>query len=69
MGIARLYRAWEYWQLVRYFGDVQWQESVITNTEDPVIYGKRTDRDIVVDNIITDLKYAIDNISADKGRK
>lgn len=66
MGIARLYRAWEYWQLVRYFGDVQWQESVITNTEDPIIYGKRTDRDIVVDNIITDLKYAIDNISADK---
>ncbi len=65
IGIARLYRAWEYWQLVRYFGNVQWQESVVKDTNDPTVYGERTDRDVVVDNIVKDLEYAITNITAE----
>ena len=67
LGIARLYRAWEYWQLVRYYGDVQWQERVITDTNDPEIFVDRTPRTQVVDNIIADLDFAIANIKAENG--
>ena len=66
LGIARLHRAWNYWQLVRAFGDVQWQDRVILDTQDQVIFEGRTDREIVVDNIIKDLDYAIEKISADQ---
>lgn len=67
LGIARLYRAWEYWQLVRYYGDVQWQERVITDTNDPDIFVDRTHREIVMDNVIADLDFAIANIKAESG--
>lgn len=65
LGIARLYRAWEYWQLVRYYGDVQWMDKVVTSPDDKAVYGERLDRDQVMDKIVEDLDFAIANIAAE----
>ncbi|MGM9840720.1 MAG: RagB/SusD family nutrient uptake outer membrane protein [Candidatus Limisoma sp.] len=65
LGIAHLYRAWEYWQLVRYYGDVQWMDKVVTSPDDEAVYGERLDRDQVMDKIVEDLDFAIANIAAE----
>lgn len=63
IGIARLNRAWQYYQLVRMYGDVQWIEDVIDPDNEAEMYGKRTDRDIVMDNVLLDLDDAIAHIA------
>ena len=62
-GIARLNRAWEYYQLVRMYGDVQWINKVVDPLEEDVVYGARTDRDIVMDSVLNDLDYAASTIT------
>ena len=62
-GLARLNRAWEYYQLVRMYGDVQWITTVVDPAEKDVVYGPRTDRDIVMDNVLEDLNYATTTIT------
>ena len=64
MAVGRLNRAWEYYQLVREYGDVQWLDEVITDPEDTKIYGTRTDRDVVMDSVLNDLDYAIANLNS-----
>lgn len=64
LAIARLNRAWTYYQLVRKYGDVQWQSHAVTNPEDEVIYGARTDRDVVMDSVLVDLDYAIAHLGS-----
>ncbi len=59
MAVARLNRAWEYYQLVREYGDVEWLSEVITDPDDEHVYGLRTDRDVVVDSVLADLDYAV----------
>lgn len=69
IGIARLNRAWSYYQLVREYGDVEWRNEVVTDPDDAnIIYKERTDRDVVMDSVLADLDYAIANIgsSSDK---
>lgn len=54
---------------MREYGDVQWLSDVIQDPNDTTaIYGERTDRDVVMDSVLTDLDYAIANIgsSSDK---
>ncbi len=67
--IGRLNRAWTYYQLVRMYGDVQWQDEVVTDSDpngsqSDIIYGERDDRDDVMDKVIEDLDYAIANLSS-----
>jgi hypothetical protein len=66
MAVARLNRAWEYYQLVRMYGDVQWENTVVLDpdADADVIYGARTDRDVVMDSVMNDINYAIDNIGS-----
>ena len=56
-GIARLNRAWQYYQLVRMYGDVPWVAKAL-DTQDPIIYGGREDRDVIMDSVLADLNYA-----------
>ncbi len=60
--VARLNRAWQYYQLVREYGDVEWLSEVIADPDDPHVYGERTDRDVVMDSVLNDLDYAIANL-------
>ncbi len=62
--IARLMRAYNYYLLVKRYGDVQWLDHVIRSTEDEIISGPRDDRDFVMDKVLEDLDYAIANIGS-----
>ncbi len=55
--IVRLNRAWQYYQLVRMYGNVPW----ITKALDPsneLVYGGREDRDVIMDSVLADLNFA-----------
>ena len=60
--IARLNRAWQYYQLVREYGDVEWLSEVITDPDDNHVYGERTPRDVVMDSVRCDLDYAVEHL-------
>lgn len=62
--IGRMNRAWQYYQLVRQYGDVQWESTVINDPNDETVYGERTNRDVVMDSVLNDLNYAIDNLGS-----
>ena len=61
LGVARLNRAYQYWQLVRCFGDVPLVETIL-DPGDEALYGQRTNRNIVMNFVLSDLDYAIENI-------
>lgn len=62
--VGRMNRAWVYFQLVKMYGDVQWEESVITDLNDEAVYGPRNDRDEVMDKVLADIDFAIANLPA-----
>lgn len=61
IAIARLNRAYQYWDLVRSFGDVPLVE-IVLDVNSPELYGTRTPRNQVMDFVLADLDYAIENI-------
>lgn len=69
MAVNRLNRAWEYYNLVREYGDVQWVNQMVLNPSDSTdIYLPRTDRDVVMDSVLADLNYAIPLLGANKDK-
>ena len=62
-GIGRFIRAVAYYKLVRTFGDVVWESDVVDPSDDAILYGPRTKRDIVMDSVFADLQYAVANIN------
>lgn len=63
VGIGRLFRAWQHYNLVRNFGDCYLIDHVVDPGETDIVYGKRTDRDVVMDFVLEDLKFACANIN------
>lgn len=64
MGVARLMRAWYHYKVVRGFGDCYWVDHVLDATNDKdILYGPRMDRDLVMDQVLADLNFAVENIS------
>lgn len=61
-GIARMMRAYHYFKLVRAFGNVTYTDKVLDLTDEDVLYGERTDRDVVMDKVLDDLNFAVTNI-------
>lgn len=61
--IARLNRAWQYYQLVRMFGNVPLVISVPDHHSDNILYGPRVDRDVVMDSVAADLNFATKHIA------
>ncbi|MDE6135439.1 MAG: RagB/SusD family nutrient uptake outer membrane protein, partial [Muribaculaceae bacterium] len=62
IGQAKLNRAWQYYDLVRHYGDVP-LVLVPLNVDSPELYGARTNRNTVMDQVLEDLDYAIANIT------
>ncbi len=56
---ARFFRAWSYFELTRRYGNVPWINRTL-NTNDPLVYGPRIDRKVVVDSILSDLDFAVE---------
>lgn len=63
IAIARLNRAYQYWDIVRNFGDVCWVNTILDPSDTEALYGPRVSRDIVMDSVLEDLNYAVKNIS------
>ncbi len=65
MGIARFFRAWFYYEKVKRFGDVPWIGTPL-DVSDPALYNGRDSRTLVMDSVLADLNFAIENITAEK---
>ena len=65
IGIARLFRALNTYDLVRRYGDVIWIDQLVDIDSEDVLQGERQDRDAVMDKVLEDLDFAITNISAE----
>ncbi|GGG77200.1 hypothetical protein GCM10007415_06380 [Parapedobacter pyrenivorans] len=63
IGMARFFRALFYFEKVRRFGDVPWIDKTIEVGDEAMLYGERTSRFEVMDNVLADLDYAIANIT------
>lgn len=63
IGLARFFRALFYFDKVKRFGDVPWIDRTIEISDSLTLHGPRTDRFEVMDNVLTDLNYAIENIT------
>lgn len=64
-GIARFFRAYFYHDKVKTFGDVPWYGKEI-KAGDESLYNARDSRLLVMDSVLADINYAIDNIPAGK---
>jgi starch-binding outer membrane protein, SusD/RagB family len=61
IGIAKFFRAYFYYEKVKRFGNVPWI-NVPLDVADPVLYGPRDSRTLIMDSIKADLDYAYANI-------
>lgn len=63
IGIGRFFRALEYASKVRSFGDFPWYGKEITDANDTTqLYKPRDSRELVMDSVLEDFKYAIANV-------
>lgn len=60
-GLARFFRAWFYFEKVKRYGDVPWIDKPL-DVSDPQLYAGRDPRTLVMDNVLADLNFAIENI-------
>lgn len=63
--VGLFFRAFNYYRLISFYGDIPWAEHVIADSDQDIIYGPRDSRDAVAANILRDLQYAEANIYAD----
>lgn len=62
LGVARFFRAFEYANLVRHFGDVPYIDEYLDQSDAEAIYAPRMPRAAVVDSIMADLQFAAENL-------
>jgi hypothetical protein len=67
LGIARFFRALEYNRMVRYYGAVPYYGQVVHETETKKLYEPRTPRTQVVDSMLADFQYAVENVPPSTG--
>ena len=61
-GVARFFRAYFYFMKVRNYGDVPWYSQVVNSDDKELLAKPRDSRQLVVDSIIADLDFAIENL-------
>jgi len=62
IGIARFFRAYFYYGMVRKFGDVPWIDKPL-DVDDPALYAARDSREAVMEHVYEDLQFACNNIT------
>lgn len=62
IGIARMHRAYQYFKLVRAYGDVPYYDYVIDASDNESLMKPRDNRDQIMDKVLDDLKFAAANI-------
>lgn len=63
--LARFFRAYFYFEKVKRFGDVSWYDRQL-GSADPDLYKPRDSRELVMQKMIGDIDYAIENLPAEK---
>jgi len=64
-GIGRFFRALEYRDLVKSFGDVPYYDQELGENDNELLYKKRDDRVFVMDKVLEDFQFAIENVRDD----
>ena len=62
LGIARFFRAYFYFNMVKRFGDVPWIDKPL-DVDDEALYAPRDSRELVMENVYSDLQFACNNIT------
>ena len=60
-GLARFFRAWFYFEKVKRYGDVPWINKPL-DIADEKLYAGRDPRTLVMDSVLADINFAIQNI-------
>lgn len=60
VAVIRFFRAFDYFDKIKTFGDVPWYEKDLTTADIDELYKARDDRDFVLGKIIEDLEFAIE---------
>lgn len=66
LGLAHLFRAYNYYLLVRAYGDVPLVTKPLDVTDEAELFGPRTSRNTVMDLVLEDLDFAVSNITTQK---
>jgi starch-binding outer membrane protein, SusD/RagB family len=61
-GLARFFRAWFYFDMVKRFGEVPWIGKPL-EVDDPALFNGRDPRTLVMDSVLADLNYATQHIT------
>lgn len=59
---VRFFRAFYYWNRVKRYGDVPWLSKDLTDTDTDLLYGKRLPHKQVMDSVLADLDFAVNNL-------
>ena len=62
LGIARFFRAYFYYDMVKRFGDVPWIDRPL-DVEDEALYAPRDSRELVMEKVYEDLQFAGEHIT------
>lgn len=65
IGIARFFRAYFYFKMMKEFGDLPWVDHPL-DVNDSLLTAGRTDRSVIAEKIKEDLDFAINNIQVKK---
>lgn len=68
-GVGRFFRALEYHDLVKRFGDVPWFEQELSEVDNESLYKPRDSRSFVMDKVLADLKFAAEHVRENDGAK
>lgn len=69
VGLARFFRAWFYFDKVARFGDVPWYSKTIGTTDEDLLKKARDSRVLVMDSVLYDINYAIQNLRDQRNSK
>ena len=67
MAAARFFRGFEYWKLVHSFGNIQYYDAPVPDTDMDLLYKDRDDRTFVMDKVYDDLVFALENMRYSDG--
>lgn len=67
IGVAKFFRAYEYFNKVKNYGDVPWINKSLDIKDDKILYKARDPRALVMDSVLADLNYACTNMYTPQG--
>jgi SusD family. len=64
-GVGYFFRAHYYFEMLKKFGDLPWLEHVVETNDNEILYGKKDSREVIANNILSNLLYAEEKIKTD----